>query len=163
MNTDSVDAFAQPRGATLPKDRSHHLRQGWRVITTLLVLAVFIEAVFAGAMLSGVAWARNAHSINAAILVLSTIAAGLVSIVTLRHFPHGRKLGVTLLSMSVVILLQAAVGAMSAKGANLMWIHVPLGVAVFGLPDTPPQAHDGCMVNKANHTQRTVPTPPALR
>jgi hypothetical protein len=116
----------------LPKDRSHKLRQWWRVITTLLVLVVIIEAVFAGAMLSGAGWARNAHAINAALLIAASCAAGVVSLITLRRIRHGLKLGLTLMSMSAAIVLQAALGALSAKGANLMWVHVPLGVALFG-------------------------------
>jgi hypothetical protein len=109
------------------------LRQWWSVITILLVVAVFIEAVFAGAMLSGVGWARTAHSANAAMLIASTITAGIVSAVTLRRVRHGPKLGLTLLSLAALIFIQAAVGALSAKGANLLWVHVPLGVASFGL------------------------------
>jgi len=37
------------------------------------------------------------------------------------------------LSLALVLFLQAAVGALSAKGANLLWVHVPLGAALFGL------------------------------
>lgn len=109
------------------------LRQWWSVITTLLVIAVFTEAVFAGAMLSGVGWARTAHSVNAIVLIASTLTAGLVSIVTLRRVPHGMKLGLTLLSLAAALFVQAAIGALSAKGANLLWVHVPLGVALAGL------------------------------
>jgi heme A synthase len=83
-------------------------------------------------MLSGVDWARRAHSANAAILIVSTIAAGLVSAFTLRRVPHGSRLCLTLLSLAAAVCLQAAVGALSAKGANLLWVHVPLGVALFG-------------------------------
>ncbi len=111
---------------------SASLRQWWRVITTLLLAAIFLEAVFAGAMLSGIDWARTAHRVNAAILIASTLAAGLVAVVTLRRVAHGPKLGLTLLSLAAVVFLQAALGALSAKGANLLWVHVPLGVALFG-------------------------------
>ena len=103
------------------------------MITALLVFAVFIEAIFAGAMLSGIGWARTAHSANAAVLIGSTLAAGLVSIGTLRRVPNGLKLGITLLALAALIVLQGAIGALSAKGANLLWVHVPLGVALFGL------------------------------
>jgi hypothetical protein len=132
MNADKYDAVIPPGGTTVPNDRSHTLRQWWIAITTLLMVAVFIETAFAGAMLSGIGWARNAHSANATFLIVATIAAGLVSLVTLRRIPYGLKLGLNLLSLGAVILLQAALGALSAKGANLMWVHVPLGVALFG-------------------------------
>jgi hypothetical protein len=110
-----------------------NLRRSWSVVTVLLVAAVFIEAVFAGAMLSGLGWARPAHAITAGGLVVATATAGLMAVITLRRVPHGRKLGLTLSSLAVVLILQAAVGALSAKGANLLWVHVPLGVALVGL------------------------------
>jgi hypothetical protein len=108
------------------------LRQWWSVITFLIVTTIFIEAVFAGAMLSGIDWARMAHSLNALLLIASTSAAALVAVVTLRRIPHGMKLGLTLLSLAAVIFLQIAVGKLSAGGANLMWVHVPLGAALIG-------------------------------
>ena len=111
---------------------SGNLRRWWSVITTLLATAIFSEAVFAGAMLSGADWARRAHSANAAVLIASTLAAGLVALVTLRRIPHGLQLGLALLSLAAVAFVQAALGALSAKGANLLWVHVPLGVALFG-------------------------------
>src|SRR5579872_455735 len=124
----------------VPLDRSgdlgqpgRKLRQGWIVITTLLVATFFLEAVFAGAMLSGVGWARRAHAVAAASLIVSTLAAGVFCVVTLRHVRHGPRLGLTLLSLAAAALLQAALGALSAKGDNLTWIHVPLGVALVGL------------------------------
>lgn len=109
------------------------LRQWWSVIRTMLVLAVVTEAAFAGAMLSGVGWARMAHAGNAAILIASTLAAGLVSVVMLRGVPHGLKFGLTLLSLAATLFIQAAAGALSTKGAHLMWVHVPLGAALVGL------------------------------
>ena len=101
------------------------LREWWSVITTLLLAAIFIEAVFAGAMLSGVDWARPAHRVNAAVLIASTLIAGLAAIVTLRRVAHGLRLGLTLLSLAAAIFLQAAIGALSAKGANLLWSSCP--------------------------------------
>jgi hypothetical protein len=108
------------------------LRQWWSIITTLLVTVIFSETVFAGAMLSGEGWARAAHAVNAIILIASTTTAGLVSVVTLRRIPHGTKLGLTLLSLAAVVFLQIALGKLSAEGANLLWVHVPLGAALIG-------------------------------
>jgi hypothetical protein len=109
------------------------LRRAWGVITILLAIAISIQAVFAGAMLSGVGWARAAHEATATLLIASTTTAGLVCLVTLRSIPHGLKLGLTLLALAAAVVLQAALGVLSAKGANLLWIHVPLGVALVGL------------------------------
>ena len=105
----------------------------WRLITIALVAAVFAEAVFAGAMLSGAVWARQAHALTAGLLTASTLVAGLVAIVTLRRVPHGATFGLMLVGLAAAIFLQAAVGVFAAKGANLLWVHVPLGVALVGL------------------------------
>jgi hypothetical protein len=117
---------------TDPGRRTRSLRRWWTAITTLLAAAIFSEAVFAGAMLSGAGWGRTAHLVSAFVLIASTLVAGLAALVTLRRIPLGPRLGATLLLLAVVVFLQTAVGRSSAKGANLMWIHVPLGVALVG-------------------------------
>lgn len=120
-------------GGSIDSSRpGRNLRQWWSVIAGALVAAVFAQAVFAGLMLSGVEWGRAAHSVTAVVLIASTVAAGLVSLVTLRHVPHGPKLGLTLLFLAVVVFLQTAVGKLLVEGENLMWAHVPLGVALVG-------------------------------
>ena len=108
------------------------LRQFWSIITILLVVDLVIEAAFAGAILSGADWARRAHVVNAVILIASTALAGLAAIPTLRRISQGLKLGSALLSLAAVIGLQLAVGKLSAEGANLMWVHAPLGSALVG-------------------------------
>jgi hypothetical protein len=132
MNTDKYDLAVEFGGSPVPTNQSRNLRRWWSVITSLMALAVLMEAIFAGAMMSGVGWARAAHSVNAAVLIASAFTAGLVCVVTLRGIPDGLKLGLALLSLAAVVLLQAAIGALTAKGTNLLWVHVPLGVALFG-------------------------------
>jgi len=129
MSTDSVH-LGRPAPSREPGGR---LRRGWGAVTAALAAALFIEAIFAGALLSGVGWARGAHGAGAGLLILSTAAAGLIALATLRRVPHGPRLGVILLGLAAAMGLQAALGALSAKGANLLWIHVPLGVALVGL------------------------------
>ena len=132
MNTNKPDAAAHLGASTDLSRPSRNLRQWWSVICALLVAALFTQAVFAGLMLSGVDWGRAAHMANAGVLIASTLIAGLVSLATLRRIPHGAKLGLTLLSLAAVIFLQTAIGKLSAHGANLMWVHIPLGVALVG-------------------------------
>jgi hypothetical protein len=120
----------RPDGSSAP---AGGLRQAWIVVTTLLLAAVFAEAVFAGAMLSGAGWARPAHAMSAVVLALWTAAAGPIALVTLRGVAQGPRLAWTLAAMAVLVVLQAALGALTAKGANLLWAHVPLGVALVGL------------------------------
>jgi hypothetical protein len=126
MGTDNHDVAVRGGG---PRN---NLRKWWMAISLLLVVAILIEAVFAGAMLSGADWSRRAHSVNAVILAGSTAVAGLIALVTLRRVPHGTKLGLTLLLLAAAVLLQIAAGKLSAEGGNLMWVHVPLGVALAG-------------------------------
>jgi hypothetical protein len=132
MNADRPAMAVHPHRPALSNDPDRRPLRWWRVFAAMLVAAVFLEAVFAGAILSGIVWARSAHAVTAALLIVSTLAAGLVSILTLRRIPQGLKLGLTLLALAAGLILQAAVGALSAKGANLLWVHVPLGVALVG-------------------------------
>jgi len=110
----------------------NNVRKGWIAVTVLLAMAVFAEAIFAGAMLSGFGWARAAHAVNAVALIALTLLTGSIGLVTLRRNSQGRKLAFSLLALAAVVCLQTALGRFSAHGANLMWIHVPLGVALVG-------------------------------
>jgi hypothetical protein len=111
----------------------HNQRLLWSAVTIALLTGFFVEAIFAGAMLSGVAWGRRAHAILAACLIVATLAAGVFSTITLRRLRRGLTLGLALLALGTISMVQGAVGAMSAKGVNLTWAHVPLGVAVVVL------------------------------
>jgi hypothetical protein len=133
MSTDRYDAALPLRDSTVVGDQSRSSRRWWHVITSLIAFAVLTEAVFAGAMFTGIGWARTAHAVNAGLLLASAFIGGLVALFTLRRVPHGLKLGWLLLSLAGMVVVQAALGALSAKGANLLWAHVPLGVALFGL------------------------------
>jgi len=119
-------------GPTESSEPGHALRQWWGPVAGLLAAAIFAQAVFAGFMLSGEEWARAAHSVGAVALIGSTLAAGLAAIVTLRRVAHGLKFGFALLLLAVTLSLQTAIGKSLAGGANLMWLHVPLGVALVG-------------------------------
>jgi len=108
-------------------------RQAWSIITTLLVAAIFLQAVFAGAMMSGFDWARTAHVLNAPLVTVAAFVMGITAIATLRRIPQGLKLGSILLALAAAMLVQTALGSLSAKGANLLWAHVPLGVILVAL------------------------------
>jgi hypothetical protein len=105
----------------------------WTTITIAFVLALFAQAVFAGAMLSGFDWARPAHATTALVLTGSTLTAGLISVFTLRGKRNGLRLGVLLLALAAAVFVQFALGRMAAKGANVIWVHLPLGVLLIGL------------------------------
>ena len=120
----------QPTASRVP---GANPRLWWSVVMSLLVLAIFAQAVFAGAMLSGLDWAAKAHAANGFIVVAAAFAASLVAIATLRRTKNGLKFGLTLLALAAAVFVQFALGRMAAKGANLMWVHVPLGVALVAL------------------------------
>jgi uncharacterized membrane protein YhaH (DUF805 family) len=107
-------------------------RQFWSAISILIAAAIFAQAVFAGLILSGFEWGYAAHKVNAFVLIALTLIAGLLSVVTLRHIAHGPRLGFILLALAAIVFLQTAVGRSSAEGTNLMWAHIPLGVALVG-------------------------------
>lgn len=125
--------------AAVHRDRTEELRPAqrlrtwWRIITGLLMALVFVEAIFAGAMLSGFDWARRAHAAGAALLMASTITAAVIALATLRHVANGQKLGLLLGALALALFAQAALGVLSGQGANLMWAHIPVGVALVGL------------------------------
>jgi hypothetical protein len=131
MSTAPYDLAAG--GGARPGDPGRAAIRLWRTVTVVLVAGYFLEAVFAGAMLSGVGWAHKAHAMTAGLLIAATAAAGLVSALTLRRLPPGLRLGLVLLALAAAAFVQAAVGAMTAKGHNLAWLHIPLGVALVGL------------------------------
>jgi hypothetical protein len=108
-------------------------RRWWAAITGLVLAGLFAQAVLAGAMLSGFGWARAAHSAAATGLLALTLAAGLTALAILRRVLRGPRLGLTLLGLAAVILVQTALGHVAAKGVPLLWLHVPLGVALVGL------------------------------
>lgn len=112
---------------------SNSTRRVWSIAAALLMACVFAQAAFAGAMLSGEEWARPAHKLGSIALMIGSLLAGLAAITMLRQVPHGLKLGFMLLGLAAASLLQNAIGVWSANGANLLWVHVPLGVALAGL------------------------------
>jgi hypothetical protein len=59
MNTDKYDLAVEFGGSPVPTNQSRNPRRWWSVITSLMALAVLMEAIFAGAMMSGVGWARE--------------------------------------------------------------------------------------------------------
>jgi hypothetical protein len=125
--TTQEDASSRPEAARIA------IRRTWIAVSRLLVTMVFAQAIFAGVLLSGENWGRTAHRANALILIWATLIAGLVAAVTLRGISNARRLAMGLVALAVVLLLQTVLGEASANGAGLLWVHVPLGVALVGL------------------------------
>lgn len=88
-------------------------------------------------MLSAEGWGRTAHGITALALV-GVIAAGIAAALTVRATGRdASSLTVLLFALAVILFAQTVIGRLSAEGQNLLWLHVPLGVALLGLTVQP--------------------------
>jgi hypothetical protein len=115
--------------------------RGWSVFTGLLVVGVFTQSMFAGLLLSGESWGRTAHGFTALALVAVTLMASVVAAFTLRGASDGGgRLAVLLFGLAIVLAIQTIVGRISAEGTSLLWLHVPLGVALVGFTVQPARA-----------------------
>jgi hypothetical protein len=106
--------------------------RAWVIFTTVLTWAVFLQAVTAGRIFTGDDWARNAHRSAADLLFVAAVAGGLIALVRLRDRAGGRRFGLMLVAIGVGLFVQHGLGTAAADGEDTLWIHVPLGVALFG-------------------------------
>jgi hypothetical protein len=104
----------------------------WLFVARILGLMTLAQAFFAGALLSGYAEGRDAHRINAMTLFTVALALLVVSIVTQRRTPAGRRLIVAAGQFVAGIMIVAIIGLLSAQGYRLLWLHVPAGVVMMG-------------------------------
>ena len=103
-----------------------------RVVLWLLTVAVFAQAVLAGLFLDGGdAW-RGWHAVNGMLVLplLALVQVGLAVLVWRRGRAPG-WLAVASVGLLVALLVQSALGMTSQVA-----VHVPLGVAIFGLTGT---------------------------
>jgi hypothetical protein len=114
-------------------ERQPGVVQAWVVFTRLLVIVVYVQSIFAGVLLSGYAWGRTAHRATAMSLVAGTLLAGVLAIVMLHGIPGGRRFAGLLLALGVGLAIQMTIGLKAADGERILWIHVPLGVALVGM------------------------------
>jgi len=107
--------------------------RAWITFTRVLTLAVFLQAVTAGRILTGDDWAGRAHRAVGGLVVVAAVAGGIVALVRLRDRAGGRGFGFALVAMGAGLLVQYALGTAAADGQDTLWIHVPLGVALVAL------------------------------
>ena len=62
----------------------------WTAFARILPIAIFAQSFFAGVFLSGKVWGRDAHRVNATIVVTVTLIAGIVALITLRKISYGK-------------------------------------------------------------------------
>jgi heme A synthase len=117
-----------------PTDRAGTWK-AWQAVTTVLMLAIFSQAITAGLLLRGDGWAQTFHRTAAGVLVAATFVAGVVALATLRDERRGRRMGILLVVLAIGLVVQYALGAAAVDGKDVLWIHVPLGVGLIGLMD----------------------------
>jgi hypothetical protein len=103
------------------------LLKSFRVVLTLTVLTMLIQAAFAGRIIGGNAQAVTLHEGTAKILVL--LACGQLLLASALRVQARCPLWIPLASGA---LLAAEVLEFAAGHAHNVALHVPLGVAIFG-------------------------------
>jgi len=98
-----------------------------RSILILNVLAMLLQALFAGRMLGGDDQSANLHELTAKVLVLLTVSQILVAI--LLRLRRGCLMWVPVASG---VLLAAEVIEFALGHFHSVALHVPLGLAIFG-------------------------------
>jgi hypothetical protein len=93
---------------------------------------VFLQSVTAGRILSGDDWARTTHRTAAGLLFLAALVAGIVALVNLRGRPERGRMAALLLGLAVALFAQHGLGTAAAEGNDVLWLHVPVGVAMVG-------------------------------
>ncbi len=104
----------------------------WAALARVLMIAVFAQSIFAGIFLSGEGWGRAVHRITAFGLVAMTLAAGIVALAALARTDVGRRFALRLVAFGLGLVVQMVLGMLSAGGERLLWLHIPLGVALVG-------------------------------
>ena len=130
MTVNSTSSSQRDRPAT--DVRQPGIRRVMHVVLGLLAVAVFAQAVLAGLFLDGGdAW-RDWHAINGMlVLPLLALIQVVLAVLMWRRSRGPGWLAVASLGLLLALLVQSVLG-MTGQVA----VHVPLGVAVFGLVGT---------------------------
>jgi hypothetical protein len=99
-----------------------------RALNGLLTLMVLLQAVYAGQFLGGDAAMRTVHGASGEAIVLLAMAQLVAALVVWRP---GRGPGWP--AVASALLLVALVVQLGLGWSGLVAVHVPLGVAIFGL------------------------------
>lgn len=110
-----------------PRVRPGAVTRTLRVVVVLGALAVLIQSVLAGQILSHTAGARNVHGLVALVVAVISIVQLVLALIAWRR---GSASGLAALLCGVVFV--AVVGQIFAGVTEMLVVHVPLGVALFG-------------------------------
>lgn len=98
-----------------------------RVVAVLHALSLFLQPVLAGLFLSGQDSAIDSHATNASILVTLGLVLSVLAFLAWRRNLVPRPVFTVAASLWVAEGLQMMAGYL-----HLMWLHIPLGVLMFG-------------------------------
>ncbi|GAB2855346.1 hypothetical protein GCM10022221_63590 [Actinocorallia aurea] len=98
-----------------------------RVATIVHAISFFLQPVLAGMFLSGRDDAIDGHSTNAAALTTLTLCLTVLAAIARRRHLIGPKVVPVLATLFVLEIVQLTAGTQ-----HLLWLHIPLGVALFG-------------------------------
>lgn len=103
-------------------------------LTISVGVGVLVEAVLAGVFVGGHhPHAINVHQLVGPLLILPAIAAAVLIRVRLRGTPSGRRAFRTGVGITSALIVETALGLASDDHPGILVLHVPVGVALFGL------------------------------
>jgi cytochrome bd-type quinol oxidase subunit 2 len=129
----TVDQTASSRpGRPATEQRHNGTVRAMRVLLWLLAAAVFAQAVFAGLFLDGATAWRGWHAINGMlVLPLLALVQVVLAVLVWRRDGGPGWLPIASLGLLLALLVQSVLGQ-----ASQVAVHVPLGLAIFGLIGT---------------------------
>jgi hypothetical protein len=133
---------AQPSGTSTPTahpelntETDHQSRAGaggqaprwirWLVLVNLTLVG--LQSLTAGLFLSGYDHAVHAHAIVAAVLLVGTLAQAVTAVILWRRRRLPGEVAAASLGLLLALLVQVMLGH-----RQVYWLHVPLGVGLFG-------------------------------
>lgn len=103
-------------------------------LTIIVGIGVLVEAGLAGVFVGGDhPHAVNVHQLVGPLLILPAIAAAVLIRVRLRATPSGRRAFRTGVGITGALIVETALGLASDDHPGILVLHVPVGVALFGL------------------------------
>jgi hypothetical protein len=104
------------------------------VLTTIIGIGVLVEAVLAGVFVGGHhPHAINVHQLVGPLLILPAIAAAVIIRVRLQDMPSGRRAFRAGVGITAALIVETALGLASDDRPATLALHLPVGVALFGL------------------------------
>ena len=126
MSPESTASWQDDRPAT--SGRYSAIVRMMHVVLWLLALAVFAQAILAGLFLDGGDSWRDWHAINGMLVLLLALTQALLAVLVWRGGRAPGWLAAASGGLLLALLIQNMLGM-----TNQVAVHVPLGLAIFGL------------------------------